>query len=403
MSILQSKNRVILHVDMDAFFAAVEQREHPAYRDKPVIVGADPQEGKGRGVVSTCSYEARKFGVHSAMPVSQAYKLCPHGIYVWPNGELYAEVSKEILAVFYEFTDAVEPLSIDEAFLDVTGSQKLFGPGEEIARKIKQRIVEKERITASVGMAPNKYLAKIASDLDKPDGLVVVHPDKIDEFLFPLDISRLWGAGRKTQEVLLKMGIKTIGDLTAYPKDILDKKLGKMGRHFYSLAHGIDERPVHTESEVKSVSNERTFWTDVNDERLILRTLLQLSEKVGFRVRKKGLHGKTIHLKLRYDNFSTITRNKTLPDYIDDTDTIFSTIKSLFEYNYQKGRKVRLLGIGISGFGDREGRQLSLFGKSLGKKKALDEIQDMITNKFGRGIISRGESISNENSDIKNE
>ena len=199
------------------------------------------------------------------------------------------------------------------------------------------------------------------------------------------------------------LGIKTIGDLTAYPKEILDKKLGKMGGHFYHLAHGIDERPVHSENEVKSVSNERTFWTDILDERQMLRTWLQLSEKVGFRIRKKSLSGKTIHLKLRYDNFSTITRNKTLPDYINDTDTIFSTIKSLFEYNYQKGRKVRLLGVGISSFGDKEGRQLSLFGKSLGKKKALDEIQDLITNKFGKGVISRGESISNKDLDNEKE
>lgn len=389
----KAQNRVILHVDMDAFFAAVEQRNHPEYRGKPVIVGADPKGGKGRGVVSTCSYEARKFGVHSAMPISRAYKLCPQGIYVWPNGKLYAQVSKEIFEIFYEFTDAVEPLSIDEAFLDVTGSMRLFGSGDEIARKIKQRIVEKEKIIASVGVAPNKYLAKIASDLEKPDGLVVVEPDKIDEFLFPLDISRLWGAGKKTQETLRKMNIHTIGELAAFPLDVLDKKLGKMGKHFYYLAHGIDERPVHASQGVKSVSNEHTFDKDVLDEQVVLSMLLKLSEKVGYRLRKKELRGKTIHLKLRYDNFSTITRNKTLPGPINDTATIYRIIESLFKANYQKGRRIRLTGVGISGFDDPLHEQLSLFDGTTEKQQALDQLQDSLINRFGKKIISRAESM----------
>ena len=269
-------NRIILHMDMDAFFAAVEQRDHPEYRGKPVIVGADPKGGKGRGVVSTCSYEARKFGVHSAMPVSQAYKLCPQGIYVWPNGKLYQQVSKEIFSLLYEFTDAIEPLSIDEAFMDVTGSIKLFGDGPEIAAKIKKRIMDEIHLNASVGVAPNKYLAKIASDLEKPDGLVVVHPDKIDEFLAPLDISRLWGAGIKTQATLKKMGIYTIGDLFIYPREILEKKMGKLGDHFYNLAHGIDTRRVETDEVVKSISNEHTFGHDIIDIKILYKTILQL-------------------------------------------------------------------------------------------------------------------------------
>ena len=189
--------RIILHVDMDAFFAAVEQREHPEYFGKPLIVGADPIKGKGRGVVSTCSYEARKFGVHSAMPISQAYKLCPHGIYVPPNGALYSQVSKDIFKLFFEFTDLVEPLSIDEAFLDVSGCIRLFGSAKQIGKKLKYRIYETLALTASVGIAPNKFLAKIASDLEKPDGLVIVEEDKIQEFLNPLVLNRLWGAGKK--------------------------------------------------------------------------------------------------------------------------------------------------------------------------------------------------------------
>ena len=389
--------RIILHMDMDAFFAAVEQRDHPEYRGKPVIVGADPKGGKGRGVVSTCSYEARKFGVHSAMPISQAYKLCPHGIYVWPNGRLYQQVSKEIFNLLYEFTDAIEPLSIDEAFLDVTGSIKLFGDGPEIAAKIKKRIKDEIKLTASIGVAPNKYLAKMASDLEKPDGLVVVHPDKIDEFLAPLDISRLWGAGIKTQATLKKMGIHTIGDLFKYPRDILEKKMGKLGDHFYNLAHGIDPRHVEIDEIVKSISNEHTFAHDINDVNILYKTILQLSEKVGYRLRKKGLQGRTIHLKLRYENFSTITRNKTLASAIDSTQVLFSVIKELLDNNYQQGRKVRLLGVGISGFKNEEGDQLSLFDNQIKRHDRLDQLQDALTNRFGKHIISRAESLKGNN------
>jgi nucleotidyltransferase/DNA polymerase involved in DNA repair len=378
---------------MDAFFAAVEQRDHPEYRDKPVIVGADPQNGKGRGVVSTCSYEARKFGIHSAMPISRAWKLCPHGIYVPPNGRLYQQVSNEIFEIFYEFTDAVEPLSIDEAFLDVTGSQKLFGDGPVIAQKLKDRVKMKEGITASVGVAPNKYLAKIASDLEKPDGLVVVTSDKIVEFLHPLDISRLWGAGVKTQEHLHKLGINTIGDLARYPKDVLDQKLGKMGSHFYHLAHGIDERPVEYGDVVKSVSNEHTFMEDIRDRTIILRNLLKLAEKVGYRMRRKSLKGRTIHLKLRYDDFNTITRNKTIEGVTDSTEIIFTTVKNLLEDNIQKHRKVRLIGVGISGFGESQGQQLSLFDQDTSKPNEIDKLQDNIIERFGKKSAYRAESM----------
>ena len=386
-------SRVILHVDMDAFFAAVEQRDHPEYFGKPVIVGADPKGGKGRGVVSTCSYEARAFGVHSALPISQAYRLCPHGIYVYPNGKLYSQVSKEIFEIFYEFTDAVEPLSIDEAFLDVTGSQKLFGTGPQIAQQIKNRIVEKERITASVGVAPNKYLAKIASDLKKPDGLVVVEEDKILEFLHPLDISRIWGAGVRTQETLHKLGIFTIGDLAAFPREVLDDKFGKMGGHFYNLAHGLDDRAVVQVEGVKSVSNEHTFGKDISEPELVQKTLLQLSEKVGYRMRQKELKGKTVHLKLRYNNFTTLTRNKTLTEFTDCTQTIFDTITSLFKKNYQPGRSVRLVGVGMSGFGTGNIRQLSLFEKETKKNSELDKLQDKINERFGNRSVQRAESL----------
>ncbi len=386
-------DRVILHVDMDAFFAAVEQRENPVIKGKPVIIGADPQGGRGRGVVSTCSYEARKFGVHSAMPISRAYKLCPHAVYLPPNGRLYSQVSRSIFKIFYDFTDAVEPLSIDEAFLDVTGSVRLLGGGETIARLIKKRIVNKENLTASVGVAPNKYLAKIASDLQKPDGLVIVERDKIAKFLHPLDISRLWGAGIKTQQKMRKMGIRTIGDLAHFPLEVLRKNFGKMGPHFYNLAHGIDDRKVQAQNRVKSVSNEHTFGKDIDDRNLIMGTLLKLAEKVGYRLRKKKLYGKTVHLKIRYEDFKTVTRNHTLPQNFNATDTIYNTIVKLFNENYIASKKVRLLGVGVSHFDDKNSAQLSIFDEDNRKKQKLDMLQDSLKDRFGKNIISRAESM----------
>lgn len=387
------KQRIILHVDMDAFFAAIEQRDNPQYRNKPVIVGADPQGGKGRGVVSTCSYQARKFGIHSAMPIRTAFKLCPQGIYVWPNGRLYSMVSKNILKLLNEFTDKVEPISIDEAFLDVTGSTKLFGDGATIARKIKDRIKEKEDLIASIGVAPNKYLAKIASDLDKPDGLVVVAPDKILEFLHPLPISRIWGAGIQTQKALHKMGIDTIGDLANFPKEVLEKKLGKAGNHFYNLSHGIDDRQVHIGEKVKSVSNEHTFSKDIHDGELLRKRLAALCDKVGFRLRKNGLSAKTIHLKLRYSDFSTITRNRTISNPTSETDIIQSIITLLFDKNYISGRSIRLIGVGVSGFGKKGEAQLSLFEKENSKFQELDALEDKIKIKFGTKSIKRADSL----------
>jgi DNA polymerase-4 len=388
--------RQILHIDMDAFFAAVEQRDHPEYQGKPVIVGADPKDGKGRGVVSTCSYEARKFGVHSAMPISKAYQLCPRGIYLRPNINLYAEISDEIFKMLEQFTDLVEVISIDEAFLDITGSIKLLGSAKEIAIKIKKNIFQEQRLSASVGIAPNKFLAKIASDLEKPDGLVIVNENEIEQFLFPLDISYIWGAGKKTVETMQTLGIHKIGDLAKIPKDALEMRFGKLGSHFYNLAHGIDDRPVSPGEGVKSVSNEITFEEDCNDTKILDITLFQLCEKVGYRLRKKSLKGKTIHLKLRYTGFETITRNRTLTCLTANTETIYKIIKELFDYNYQKGRKVRLLGVGVSGFIDELGHQLSLFEKSMEGDNQLDLLEDLIRTKFGKEAILRAESLQNK-------
>jgi nucleotidyltransferase/DNA polymerase involved in DNA repair len=385
--------RIILHVDMDAFFAAVEQREHPDFIGKPLIVGADPKKGKGRGVVSTCSYEARKFGVHSAMPIMQAYKLCPHGIYVPPNGSLYSQVSKDIFKLFFEFTDLVEPLSIDEAFLDISGCIKLFGSAKSIGEKLKYRIYETQSLTASVGIAPNKFLAKIASDLEKPDGLVIVDENRIQEFLYPLPLSRLWGAGKKTIEKLNKQHIYTVGDLAKLPMNILQQKFGKQGNHFYHLSRGLDNRPVVAGHEVKSVSNETTFSDDLYDLNLLRETLLHLSEKVAYRMRQKDLKGKTIQLKLRYEGFETITRNRTVEKSTANTEIIFNVIWELFNSNYDKQRKVRLVGVGLSGFIKKTSEQLSLFDQPEKKTSDLDHVEDMIRQKFGKNAINRAEGM----------
>jgi nucleotidyltransferase/DNA polymerase involved in DNA repair len=391
--------KVILHIDMDAFFAAVEQRDHPEYRGKPVIVGADPRQGKGRGVVSTCSYEARKFGVHSAMPIMQAYKRCPHGIYVPPNGHLYGQVSEDIFKIFYEFTDLVEPLSIDEAFLDITGTLDLFKSKTDIGQKIKSRIVEEQGITASVGIAPNKFLAKIASDLEKPDGLVIVQPDKIREFLDPLHVSRMWGAGKKTIVKLEQAGIHTIGDLAALPLDVLKSKFGKLGEHFHHLAKGQDNRDVHPEHGVKSVSNEITFSHDITDINQLDKTLLQLTEKVAYRLRKQDLKGRTIHLKLRYEGFETHTRNRTLKHKTANTEIIHKNIMELFKAAYQTNRRVRLLGVGVSGFAGQTVTQLSMFDKPDDRDSPLDEVADLVKSKFGRNSISRAASMRTKKND----
>jgi len=287
----------------------------------------------------------------------------------------------------------VEPLSIDEAFLDVTGSMKLFGSPVDIGKLIKKRIVESQGITASVGIASIKYLSKIASDLRKPDGLVFVDPEKIDEFLAPLEISRLWGAGRKTIEKLESAGIHTFGDLAKFPEETLKDKYGKVGIHFYKLAHGLDERDVVPLQGVKSVSNEITYWEDVSDLEIIYQTLLRLSEKVGYRMRKKSLTGKTIHLKLRYEGFETIIRNKTIENYTANTEEICGIIKKLFDLNYISGKKVRLLGVGVNNLGTDSGRQLSLFEKQIEESESLDKLEDLIKKKFGKKSILRAQAL----------
>lgn len=383
-------NRVILHIDMDAFFASVEQRDNPQYQGKPVIVGADPKKGKGRGVVSACSYEARKFGIHSAMPISQAYFRCPNAIFLGPRMDRYQTISRNIREIFYHFTPLVEPISIDEAFLDITGSQSLFGSPGEIAVLLKNMIREREALAASIGIAPNKFIAKIASDVCKPDGLLIIKPDEIKAFLHPLSISQLWGVGEKTEQKLLHLGINSIGQLAALEEEYLESLFGKIGRHLWQLANGIDERNVEATQEIKSISHEITFEQDTDDLILIHQTLLSLAQQVSRRAWQKNLQARTISLKLRYHDFRTINRSHTLSEHISATDEIFRIAKDILSKIKIEGKRLRLVGISLSHLiKSKKEEQISLFQKEDKKKKELSRAEDKILHKFGSRSITR--------------
>ena len=306
--------RRVVHVDMDAFYAAVEQLDRPELRGRQVIVGADPKEGRGRGVVSTASYEARIFGVHSAMPISQAYRLCPQAVFLPVRMHRYQEISERIQLIFQRYTDVVEPLSIDEAFLDVNDSTQLFGPVETIARRIKHDILHEERLIASVGVAPNKFLAKLASDLSKPDGFLVLQASDIEGFLHDLPVSRLWGVGQKTTRQLELLGLRTIGQVAQWPMAHLTRRFGNLGSHLWRLAHGLDERLVTPHRQPKSIGAETTFAEDTDDIEILRRTLLDLAEKVGQRLRADGYTATKVTLKYRDADFVTRTRTQALTE-----------------------------------------------------------------------------------------
>ena len=376
----------IIHLDMDAFYPSVEALDNPELRGKPVIVGGS----KERGVVSSASYEARKFGVHSAQPMATAMQLCPNGIVVPVRMARYQEVSEQVFEIFHIFTPLVEPLSIDEAFLDVTGSSRLFGSPIEIAKKIKQKIVEKTGLTISAGVAPSKFVAKVASDMEKPDGLTIVARDKVREFLDPLPIKKMWGAGKVTQKALARIGIHTFKDLRLTSVEVLEKEFGKHGRHMHQLSMGIDPRDVVTLHDIKSIGHEDTYSKDILDLEPAKRELLSLANRVARRMRRKGLEGKTITLKVKYSDFKLITRSVTLHHYTNDSTEIYSNVCSLLEKTAVGKRPVRLLGISLSNLADSDaGRQLSLFSQeeSSEKRKELNKTADSILDKFGnRGI-----------------
>jgi len=377
--------RTILHVDLDAFFAAVEQRDHPELRGKPVIVGGGgPNQ---RGVVSTASYEARKFGVHSAMPLRTAGRLCPHGIFVPVDGRKYQEESRRVMAILRRFTPQVQPVSIDEAFLDVTASRALFGDGEAIAKAIKTTVHGETGLTISVGVAATKLVAKVASDLRKPDGLVVVPPGEEAAFLAPLAISRLWGVGEKTAAALAEYGVKTIGDLAGLPSDALERRLGKHGASLVERAHGIDPDPVSGGEAAKSIGHEHTFDRDTADREVIERTLLGMADGVAGRLRSSGIRAVTITLKLRDSSFTTITRQTSLETPADLTESIYEAAVTLLRRELH-GQRIRLVGVTASNFRDRE--QLSMFDVAEDPKRhAAAEALDKIRSKYGSRAVTR--------------
>lgn len=378
----------IMHVDMDAFYAAVEQMDNPELKGKPVIVGGI----SNRGVVSTASYEARKYGVHSAMPIAEAKRLCPHGIFLPGRHERYSEVSRQIFAILYQYTPIVEKVSIDEGFLDLTGCSRLFGNSIQIGRRIKADIYNKFGLTASIGLASNKFLAKLASDMEKPDGFFVIEEKDIDRILEPLDVGKIWGVGKRTAEILKSKGIDTIGRLKTLTIEELETLLGKNGVRLYYLSRGIDNRRVEVNNPVKSISHEETFAEDISDRNLILASLLRMSIKVSRRLRKAGLVGNTIEVKIRYGDFTTYTRSISISVGTNQTDIIYQKAIYLLEKNKLLNRPIRLLGVGVSNLSPEGPEQLSLFENNL-KMEKLAKTIDLIRDKFGETSVIRARNL----------
>jgi len=393
-SLLRMPHKIIAHIDMDAFFAAIEQRDNPSLQGKPVVVGADPKGGRGRGVVSTCSYEARKFGIRSAMPISTAYRLCSHAVFLSGNGRKYGEVSDQIFDILYDFTPDIEPVSIDEAFMDLTGSYHFFKTPFNTGAAIKQRIKDELKLTASIGIAPNKMVAKIASDASKPDGLLEILPENMLSFLWELPVERLWGVGPQSKKHFSDIGIKTVYDLAHFSVDILKENFGIHGAHLYELANGRDAREVNSSiEEAKSVSHEHTFEEDTSDRQDIEKIISLLSQKVSRRLRKLNLKGKSLSVKIRTTHFQTFTRAHMLSERVNFFEVINEESKNLFNKFYKPGMKIRLIGIRLSHFEDAF-VQDSLFEDPVAKKREkVHEAIDVIKNKFGERSIIRGDSV----------
>ncbi|MBQ4422293.1 MAG: DNA polymerase IV [Schwartzia sp.] len=376
--------RIVLHIDMDAFFASVEQRDHEEYRGKPVIVG-----GLGpRGVVSTASYEARKFGVHSAQAMAIARRLCPNAIFLHPDHARYSDVSRQIFSILSRFSPVIEQLSIDEGFLDLTGMERLMDSPRAYGESIKAAVREETGLTASVGIAPNKFLAKLASDLEKPDGLVVIRPEDVDKVLAPLPVSRIFGVGKKTEARLAALGFRTIGQLAAADRGKLVQALGsRMAEQLLALAHGLDDRPVEPRRAAQSIGREETFDEDIRSREEAERVLLALSEEVGWRLRRKGLFARTVTLKVRLGSFDTFTRQQTLPEPVAYDEDIFREAQTLFRaFPMPPGQGIRLLGVSAGNLS--EGGEVSLFDDHEKKDRLYGAI-DNLKRRFGEGVVTR--------------
>jgi DNA polymerase IV len=390
--------RRIIHLDMDAFYAAIEQRDFPELRGKPLLVGGD----RTRGVVATASYEARPYGIHSAMPMAQALKLCPQAIVVPPRREAYVETSRQVFSILRSFTPLVEPLSLDEAFLDVTSSEQLFGTAHTIARGIKDRIHRETQLTASAGIASTKFVAKIASDMRKPNGLVEVRDEEVLAFLHPLPVTRLWGVGKVTAQSLANLGIRTIGDLARWPRETLVSRYGANGEHLFQLAHGIDPRPVDPNQEMKSIGEEETFSHDLDQDTEVRAALLRYAQTVARRLRSRKLMGRTITVKIKTaerlgeGRFRLYTRSHTLPSPTNDEQEIYRTALALYAAVPRRGQKVRLAGIYASSIEpETQLQQLSLFTpptRQNDKRQQLSKLIDQLTSRYGKNVIRLGET-----------
>ena len=378
----------ILHIDMDAFFASVEQMDNPELRGKPVAVGGTSD----RSVVSAASYEVRKYGVRSAMSVVKARKLCPEIIMVPGRMKRYKEISHQAMGVLREFSPTVEQASVDEAYLDGTGLERLFGPIEDVGRRIKARMREATGLTCSVGAAPVRFLAKIASDLDKPDGMYIVRHEEVAEFLQTLPVGRIPGVGAKLLDVLKRLGVRVCGDILLKPGEYWEERLGKYGAALYDRARGIDPTPVTPNEAAKSCSAENTFREDTTDRDLLRKWLLAQAERVGEDLRRHGYKGRTVTLKVKYSDFSQITRSRSLDGRTDNTGVIYETACGLLE-QVKLHRSVRLIGLGVSNF-EARARQVNLFEEAPARKEAtseLDKAVDEVRRKFGGKAVTRVE------------
>ena len=382
---MEKRKQVTMHFDMDAFYAAVEVRDNSSLQGKPVIIGPNPNAGELRGVVSTCSYEARAFGVHSAMPISKAYKLCPEGIYLHGNMKKYKAVSDEIFQIIKEFSPIIEPLSLDEAFVDITESILLFESKEAIGKSVKQKIVSEIGLTCSVGIASLKYLSKMASEFQKPNGLTIVEDENIISFIDQHELSKLWGLGKKSLERLNKLGFNNISDLRQLSKLEMEKRFKKLGLHLYNIIWGIDNRIVQPFHERKSMSRETTFETDSTDLDFIKNELLKLSEQLSYQLRSEGFLGNVVQLKLRKTGFDTYNKQISLKNVIKDHKDLYQIATKLLKYYLPLDKPVRLIGISVTK-SKMNFEQLNLFEENP-KKDSLNKAKDQINNKFGKGTV----------------